>query len=466
MIRRQEGLSLVTVLILLLVLSMFAGAFLWRMNANQGQVGRAQQAAAALYLAEAGAEKVLWQLSQAATTVPRGGEGSLQGYEETHGSGRFVIERVSETPEGVIEILVRGEAGGVTRRLRVTARLVPKALGFGLLAGDVAALVKQARMYVVPVLNTRKASERFGDIGVARQLWVEEGVTLNHLDGQDVTLRDGSVRDYTLFGLSSAIGVDFRDREILPDLVVTGERQLSYGRDADPLYDLSAFRLKYPGVKVRELRSEQISMPGVNLDVYRALARENLGNARVNKVVGEKTRDRLLSEKQDSLYTQEQFEGILWYLGTENRTRRQSDELGLAGVVFVEGVVNIVRSLRIDDGALVVKGMISVADRARLEVRHSPTTTTLPGLVAFQDGGKIRLAAEARVIVDGIVLAGTGLELFKASLEVSGAVLMGQGLLNDGSTIIVRYQSAVLGTIGLTRTSDVLVRPVSWHEVR
>ncbi len=466
MIRRQEGLALVTVLVLLLVLSMLAGAFVWRMNTNQGQVGRAQRATAALYLAEAGAEKALWELSHGGPGASRNGEGSLAGYQEQQGSGRFVIEKMLETPEGVFEITVRGEIGDVARRLRVSARLVPKALGLGLYAGDVAAMVRQSRLYVIPVLKTQKASERFGDIGIALQLWVEEEAALNHLDGQEVALRDGSVHDYTLFGFSSAIGVDFREREILPDLVVTGEGQLTYGEDAAPLSNLSAFRLKYPGIRVRELKSEQISMPGVNLDVYRALARENRGNAGVNKAAGGRMRDHLLSEKMDSLYSQAQFEMMLSYLDSENRIRPSGREIRLAGTVFVEGAVKISGALRIDDGALVLKGVLSVADQARLEVRHTPASTTLPGVIAFQDGGAIKLAQGSTVIIDGIVLAETGLEAVKARLDVSGAILTGQGFLNDGSLIVVRYQPTVLGTMGLERTKDLLVRPLSWQEVR
>lgn len=467
MMRREDGLSLATVLILLLMVSTVAGAFVWRTNANQRQIGRAQQATAALYLAEAGAEKALWLIARGGVAPsPGSGEGSVEGYEEATGSGRFVIEKLAQQPDDVIELITMGEANGEVRRLRVTVRLVPKALGFGLFAGNVAALVRQARLYVVPVLKAKGKLERFGDIGVARHLWVEEGVTLNRLDGQEVTLRDGRVRDYALFGLASAIGADTYERERLPDLVATGEAQLTYGRDADPLYALSDLGFKYGGVKVRALRTESASMPAVDLDVYRAWARENHGNQALNKAVGERRRDRALSEKRDSQYTQEQFEQILSHLDLENRTRRGGDELGLTGIVFVEGAVKISGMLRIEDGAMVVKGSVWVADQARLEIRHSPAITTMPGLVAFHDSGKIRLSQDAVVIVDGIVLAQTGLEVFNASLDVAGAILTGQGFLNDGGTVVVRYQPAVLGTAGLTRGGDVLVRPLSWHEVR
>ncbi len=258
----------------------------------------------------------------------------------------------------------------------------------------------------------------------------------------------------------------FREREILPDLVGTGETRLAYGRDFDALDNLTALQFKYPDVRVRELRYESVSMPRVDLDAYRALARENRGNSMVNKTVGERMRDRLLTEKADSLYTQEQFEKILWYLDGENRTRAKGKELGLVGTVFVQGIVTIRGALRIDEGALVVKGVVGVAERARLEVRHSAAITALPGVIAFGDGGAIRLAPESTVIVDGMVLAGTGLEVYQATLDVSGAIVTGQGLLNDGGLMVVRYRPDVMRTMGVGRTAEVLVRPLSWQEVR
>ena len=43
------------------------------------------------------------------------------------------------------------------------------------------------------------------------------------------------------------------------------------------------------------------------------------------------------------------------------------------------------------------------------------------------------------------------------------AILTGQGFLNDGGLVVVRYQQDVLGTMGLSRTSHVLVLPASWQ---
>jgi hypothetical protein len=53
--------------------------------------------------------------------------------------------------------------------------------------------------------------------------------------------------------------------------------------------------------------------------------------------------------------------------------------------------------------------------------------------------------------------------LSRASVDVSGAMLTGQGTLVDGGLVIIRYQMSVFNTIGLMRTPDAVVRPTSWR---
>lgn len=463
--RGQRGYTLVAVLVLSLVLNMLALAFVSLMNADQRHAGNAHRAAAALYLAEAGAEKALWNLARGGSEEAHNGNESLEGYREQLGSGGLVIEKIEEHPPGTVAITVQGEVGGVVRRIRHTVRLAPKALGFGLYAGRTAALARQARLYVVPLLPQQEACARLGDNAVASHLWVEQGVGLNTLDGQPVASREGSIPDYTLFGLSSLIGVVFKEREILPDLVTAAGGPLVYGLDKYPLYDLGDLRRKYPAVAFRARRDEEVVMPRVDMEWYRSMARENYANSVINKAAGEHVRDRALVEKRESLYTQKQFEQILGYMDAQNRSRPPGTALGLAGLVFVDGAVEIVRGLRIDDGGLVVMGIVRVGEQARLEVRHGPAAVGLPGLIASGDGGRIRLEPGASVVVDGLVLANTSLEIFKGTLDVSGAVLAEQGFVNDGGLAVIRYHPDVLGTMGLTRTRNLFVRPLSWQEL-
>lgn len=432
----ERGLALVSVLGLLVLLTMVALAFVSLMNAEQRLAGGAYRNTAALYLAEAGVEKALWHLANRAPDGSRDGSWRPVGYQEELGAGSFVIEEIKEEPAGVLAITVRGEVGGAVRRIRRIARIAPRALTYGLFSGDVV-LARQSRTYVVPSLKMEEACQRFGDIAVSREFWFDKDVVLNSLDGQKV-------------------------HDPLPDLVLVGEARLILGNKEWLLNDVDALRREVPGAYVGTLRNEEVSMPSVDLEAYRALAKENTSNVDINHTVGERTLDRVMSEKKDSLYTAEQFERILAHL---DRQRREGKELRLAGVVFVEGAVSVGRALLIDEGALIVRGSIRVMDRARLEVRHGPQTSTLPGVIAYGDGGMIRLGKEATVNVDGLLFAGAGLEVIKASVDVRGAILAGQGILNQDGLVVVRYQPSVLRTIGLSRTAHVLLRPLTWQEL-
>ena len=460
MVRRQDGMALVTVLIMIFVFSLLAWAFVARMHGEQRLVGSASRGTAALYLAEAGAEKALQRLSSSGPIEPGDARSPLEGYQEELGAGKFVIERVAEDPPGTIALTVRGEAGGAVRRIRVVARIVPRALGTGLYAGNTLALTRGARAYVVPTPPSQKGQERLGDIATARELWLDAGVVLNGLDGQMLVLRDARVADHTLFGLSSSLGADFQ-RQVLPDLIVTGEADLVSVTKTQVIYTVDMLRREHQGINVRAMRRTEASLPTVDLETFRGLASDNHANKALNQTVGDRTFDRTLKDKDGSAYTVAEFEKILAYLDMRSRERRE--EPRLAGIIYVEGVVSIGRGLIVDDGALIVRGTLRVGDRARLEVRHGPQTKHLPGLVAATDGGTITLGQEATVVVDGVVLASTGLHVTRATMEVRGAILVGQGFLNDGGLVVVRYQPDVLTTIALSRTPHVLVRPVSWQ---
>ncbi|MGQ0550357.1 MAG: hypothetical protein ACT4PY_11905, partial [Armatimonadota bacterium] len=195
---------------------------------------------------------------------------------------------------------------------------------------------------------------------------------------------------------------------------------------------------------------------------YRALASDNRANAAMNRAVGERALDRVLANKPDSLYTPDQFDRVLAYL---ERQRREGKDARLAGVVFVEGTLIISQTLVIEDGALIVRGSLRLEDRARLEVRHSPKTASLPGVIVSGDGGIIRLGRDAVAIVDGLLFASTGVEVLKARVDVLGAIVAGQGFVNEDGLVVVRYHPGVLRTVGLTRTEHVLLSPLTWQEL-
>ncbi len=457
----EKGQALIPVLGLLGVLTVVAWAFVSWMNTEQRLAGDAYRRTAALYLAEGGMEKAVWYLTHQAPDGSGGGTWRPVNYEEVLGAGRFVIEEIKEDPASVLAITVRGETATVVRRIRRVVRIAPRALGFGLFGGDVV-FAGNARTYVVPHYD-RHIRQRLGDAGAFGEVWFERSVQFNDLDGQTVQLRDGPAPDYALFEILNWPVPSDHLREVLADLVLVGEAGLIVGNKEWPLRELSGLAIEAPGVHARALRRDaEVSMPSVDLEIYRGLARENAANAALNETVGERALDRILSKKRDSLYTQEQFERILGYF--EGR-RREGVEPRLTGLVFVEGMVRITQELRIEEGALVVYGSLNVTEKARLEVRHGLISAALPGVVVSGDGGMIRLGRDSVLIADGLVFASIGIEVSSARMDVKGAVLARQGFLNDNGLVIIRYAPDVLRAAGVSRTDHVLLRPLSWQEL-
>ncbi len=457
----QRGSALVSVVASLVVLTLLAWAFVALINTEHRLAGEAYRATAAVHLADAGTESVLWHLQHRAQADAENGAWLQAGHAEALGGGRFMVEGVEEQPSGLVVITARGEVGGTVRRVRRIARIVPRALGFGLFGRDLV-FAGRARTYVVPAPTRPGSRERLGDVAAQRQVWLDRDVSLNALEGRMVPLRDGAIQDYALFGLAGRPDRSDGLQEALPDIVLAEEARVIVGTREWLLTDLWTISREAPGVWVRALRRAETSAPTADLDAYQALAEQNGANQAINREVGEHWRDRQLRTKRDSLYTAEQFRRILDHLDAR---AREGDTLKLAGVVFVEGAVTIERALRIDDGALVVRGDIRVADRARLEVRHAGGASSLQGVIASGDGGRIHVGHDGALIADGLVMASVGVAVQAGQVDVWGAVVAGQGFFNRDGLVVIRYHAGVMATPGLSRTAYVMVRPLGWQEL-
>jgi hypothetical protein len=142
------------------------------------------------------------------------------------------------------------------------------------------------------------------------------------------------------------------------------------------------------------------------------------------------------------------------------------------GIVYVEGGVALLDSmtLRIADGALLTEGTVRVGQGSVLEITHTPESRSLPGLVALERGA-IVVNQNARLRVHGLVYASRVFEVTEGSfVDVVGAVLgrdEGLSVRNHASTLLVRYDPAVMGTPGLVvSAADPVVAWISsWEEL-
>lgn len=450
--RRQDGQALVLVLVVMFILQIAAWAFLSRMNVEQRFAGGSTRSLAAFYLAEAGLQKVLWGLEQWPPEVPTNGEPLP--HQEALGSGMFAVEALEHLPGGLISIVVRGEAAGTVRRLKALVRAGPEALAYGLYGQHTVAFDGQVRVYLLPS-QARGSGRRLGHLAAGGEVRFDSRwATLNAFRGLRLSLRDRTFPDSSLLGSSADTDPDSG----LVDIVLAGEAQLRSGTPHEPV-TLEDLRRQIGGVGVRRVRTRTaLPVPLIDAANYRAWAEANTANAAINAAAGVAGAESGFRPKAHSRYSEDEFEAILDFL--RDRPKRP-----LHGIVFVEGdvILDEREGLTIIDGALVVNGNIEIGPGARLEVRHSDTTRALPGIIAWGEG-TLQIRKEAVATIDGLILAGKDVQIDAGVLDVMGAVVTGNFLSQDGIAVI-RYNSAVLATVGLRRVGKGVAELLSWQEL-
>ncbi len=459
--RSQNGQALVMVVVVMMILQVIAWAFLTRMNVEQRLAGGSTRSLAALYLAEAGLQKALTMLEDG-TRPAAGADGTSFPYEEALGSGTFAIESLEQRADGVVAIVVRGEVAGVRRRIEALVRVGPPALAYGVYGRDVVSLGGQSRTYLLPYHIGWGTHRRGGDLAAGGEIRFDSPeAALNSVRGRRLPLREGDISDETLLDLAGVGGLTSG----LVDLVLTGKAQLRVGLTYLPPR-LEELRQRVDELGVRQVRVRPpLAAPALDLDYYRALAEANTANAAINAAVAAATGHPDLRTQAHSRYSAEELLAILNYLSRAGRM-----DSVLQGVVFVYGPVELRgrANLRINEGALVVKGDLTIGQGVRVEVRHGAAARGLPGLVVSAVGaaqeGALVIEREATVVVDGLVLADGRTEVLGGVLDVIGAVAA-KNFMNNNGLVLVRYDSGAVATAGLRRADKGLSEVLSWQEL-
>lgn len=452
--RRESGQALVMVLVMMMIVQGVALAFLSRVNFEQRLAGASARSLAALYLAEAGVQKALQMLEDGAIAVHANGNfETLPG--EPLGRGAFAIEAIEPSPGGQIAIVARGEVGGARRRVKVFVRLGPEALAYGVFAANNISLDGQSKTYLLPYRAGRGGCRCPGNLAAGAAIRFETvRVALNAFRGTRLVLREGAVTDRML--LESLPATPAGEGRI--DLVLAGSAHLFSGVEHAPV-TLDKLRRDVANLGVRGVRSRPaLAAPSLDLAALRVLAEANTANAALNKAAGEEGAEAGLRSKSHSRYTLEEFEILLDYL-------KDHPKHILRGMILVEGDVHLDEGMKvtITDGGLVAIGDIVVGEGARLEVRHGAAARGLPGIVAWE-GGSIEIEEKAVAIADGLVLADRDVDVTEGVLDVIGAVAA-KNVLNRDGTVVVRYDSSVLATVGVRRAGKGVAEVLSWQEL-
>ncbi len=454
----QRGFALLVVLVILSLITVSSASFIWFMQQLQTRSGMRYRSTAAVAIAEAGIHRALSVLE----TVPPDGSSLGRSWRPTAYSelmqvgpleGRFTVS-ITDDAGGAITITSVGEIGGVTRRLRAHVHLTSPALLASLNGASLIRLEKPPTATFSLPYGAAIRNWPWIHLAAGRGIWIA---------ASDVSINNPFAAVVTSPGpLDAPIGTPDATPPVRPMPV-----RLTMPRDAEMVLGPNRVRvdvqqLRAMGVQVQGeiLRSDALTkFPEVDRSFYLTLAAANVANAPLNAAAGKYLGDDEFARKQDSLYSQREFEQLQTYLAAGVAPAR------FIGIVYVRGRVLLLKGqqMHITDGALVAEGTVVVSPESTLEITHSAATRTFPGILTL-DFGPLVVARGARLRVHGLVYASRFIYIAQdAHVDIVGSVLGNDEQLsfrNTSGVVVIRYDPAVLGTPGLRMPIDAPI--VAW----
>lgn len=463
--RGQPGMALIVVLVILVAVSGTSASLIWFMNQQQTRAGAHLRAAAASAAAEAGVHRALSILeSVAPDNRTPGRTWRPAAYSETLRvgplEGRYTIS-LADGPGGAILINSAGEVAETTRRLRARVYLASPALLAGLHGASVVRFEQPPAAAVILPYGAGIGDRPWIHVAAGRSIWfVTTNVSINNPEWVPESA-PGPVDAPA--GAGSATG---RLRPGPVRLLLARGADLTLGQERQ---SVDVLQLRVMGVYIDGvvLRAEALpSLPVVDRTYYRSQAEANTRNASLNEAAGRFIGDHMLQRKRDSLYSEREFEDLQGYIKSGPAPPQ------MTGMIYVTGGVSLLEGerLHIADGALVAESTVHISQGAVLEITHTATTRTLPGLIVLGNGG-LYVTQEARLRVHGLVYAGRTIDVNKgARVDVVGAVLGNDGDLafqNTAGIVVIRYDPAVMGTPGLhvAEGDPVVAWVAAWEEL-
>lgn len=458
----DEGIALLVVLVLLFVLAGSSALFVWFMSQQQTRAGTALRSSAARSAAEAGVHHALSILETAAPDGSAGRTWRPEAYSQAFAAGalkgRYTLSLIDHA-DGAVVIASAGEVAGITRRLRVRVYLSSPALLTALYGASLVRLEDASSSLLIVSYGTGTAGRPWIHIAAGAGIgFAAAAVTAINDPTATVDAAPGPMDAPQGAGSGKSLRSPGPARILLArgaELTVGPEHQR-----------VEAERLRAVGIRIDNvLRTSLPRLPEPDGAYFETLAKLNSANADLNAAAGKSAGDRDLAIKRDSLYSREQFERLQIYLQRAIQAHR------LNGVIYVTGEVSVPdgQQLVITEGALITSGMLRIGRAASLEVTHSGSTRTLPGVMVLD--GALLLTNQATLRAHGLVYAGGTIDLWQGSrLDVVGAVAGDDPALsfrNIAGVAIIRYDAAVLGTPGMrvANGAPAVAWVASWEEL-
>ncbi|MGH2373319.1 MAG: hypothetical protein ACRDIC_07555 [bacterium] len=461
----ESGVALLIVIVLLVAMAASSASFVWFMNRQQARAGLRYRTEAALPVAEAGVHRALAILESVAPDGWSPGRSwRPAGYSERLRigplEGRYVLSLVDD-PDGSITITSTGDVAGVTRGVRARVYLASPALLAALYAASAVRLEDPpAATFILPY-GAGIGDRPWIHVGVGRGIWFATSeVSIN----EPTTPFEVAAGPVDPAGVGAAV-VPLRPGPVRLLLARGAELTLGWDRQRVDVQHLRAAGVYVEGVVLRAQALPPI--PEVDRAYYQGLAAGNTANAALHEAAGHYVGDLDLARKRDSLYSAVEFERLQRYLKAEVPRPR------LHGVVYVRGGVSMTggQSLEIRDGTLVAESTVHLIEGSTLELVHSAATRRLPAILVLDQGALVvtnggRLRAHGLVYVSRVIDIGE-----RAHVDIVGAVLGNDPRLsfrNLASTVVIRYDPAVLGTPGLLLRHDAVAVAwvAAWEDLR
>jgi hypothetical protein len=491
----ERGLAIIAVLITVLVVTVISVALVGLMNTDITHAGIQHAVTRSFYIAQAGLEEAKLQVARAAD--PAGFRTSPEGVTVPYGGGQFTYWVEAGPATGCGAGLTTLEVVGRVAALRifsaeVRACAVPGAPLLAALFGVARVEFQGAasRTYLAPYApGTPGGGGSLGSFSEIR--FTDNDVRLNALSEESsdtVTVREGTVNDYGLFGFATRpsynpnpvadptpwiLGVfgDLITAQLttgaVPSRCGTPYGCVTVGNQITGIDRIADLRQAKYEHRVYLNRIRRQALPRLTLDPapFRKQAERNTTNAALNQLVG-------LPNKGNAVYTRSEFNRIMFYLSMHPAQ-------ALHGTVFVDDSLRVFRNANLGGAAgdvtLAVAGDLIIFPGRTITNRHdlatvpgrrtpgivvlgAPTPAPIAGQVCGQPvngSGRMVVCAGGTLVVDGLVYTQDGMVVqLQASVDQVGAMYhnnrgtLNPSFLNQNATVVLRFDPLTLSAFG------------------
>ena len=520
LVRREEGMTVVPVLVVVIIISAIGFGLVGVMNTDithatvQGAVSRSY------FVAQAGLQNALVCLKGANPTGCRTLAYPAAVSPVAFDNGQFWVwvEDYGGTDSGYWQVTSRGRATSAGRTAVSEVRVIGGPLNFGLFGvSTVAAQGANSRTYLAPWRTVAPGVPRAPNMGSFLDInFQDTGTRLNAVSETSVdkvTLRDGTFDDWELYGFPARPSYNPNDPEpwiltVFGDIIKAQPETNPWLHSCKPSTMYACLTVQNSSTDIQtvdylrgteNMRHVYVNnvrarvLPQASLDPVPLFneAAANSANAAVNLAAGVSNPTNCPAANPScAVYTADEFTCLLVYIDN-NPTQ------SLAGTNYVRGDAQVggnarcgggpprplASALVIRDGTLVVEGDLTMTNNTTLTIRHDNIWSANPALsiparqmvaLAFFPNGAspgrfiMQGGAQQKFVADGLIYTSDGMEVGQQALvDVIGAMYHNTAnntrpsFNNNNGTTVLRFDP-----LATRRLRSFGIEILSWQQLR